>query len=78
MYVCGTYVEAPIVFLSARNVLPNGFHRIRRGNVERGAETDRREPPGWHCGWWATSPIPFYELRIGATMELGRSGRPMM
>jgi hypothetical protein len=29
------------------------------------------------CGCWATSPIPFDELRTEATIELGRSGRPM-
>ena len=46
--------------------------------IRRRQQTDLVDPAGRHCGFWATSPIPFYELRIGATMELGRSGRSTM
>ena len=41
---------------------------------------DRREPAGRQMvrSTSRPSPSPFYALRIGATMELGRSGRPTM
>ena len=51
------------------------------GALERSAAPGERSEVrgrGRRCGWWPTSPIPFYELRIGATMALGRSAATMM
>jgi hypothetical protein len=47
--------------------------RRARRDLERPAESDPLAPPGRRCSCWPTSPIPFYELRIGATMARGRS-----
>ena len=54
--------------------------RERRAGRCRRICFDRREPAGRQMVRSTSRPssIPFYALRIGATMELGRSGRPTM
>ena len=56
------------------------FARVRRraDSSELSQQTDPRnlvEPAGRRCGCWPPSPILFGEVRFGATLELGRSGR---
>jgi hypothetical protein len=46
---------------------------------ELGQQTDPLEPAGRRCGCWPTSPIPFYEVWLGAndgagTGEVGGDG----
>jgi hypothetical protein len=54
--------------------------RMGRGCAE---QSDWLEPPGRRSGCWLTSPFLFSGIvvrrfRVGATMELGGSGRSMM
>ena len=57
----------------------NARARGERGDVD-GFVFDRREPAGRQMVRSTSRPssISFYAVRIGATMELGRSGRPTM